>query len=166
MVYKRNLAEVDWMEMGHGERFFHQRKALTPYTESYKPKLGMSFYKLEPGKRAFLFHRHFGNDEILLISKGTGTLRYGEETVPLGEGDYVYLSSEPGIAHQVINSGDAPLEYYCISTMLTPEVVMYPDSNKVATSYITSAENGAGHERKFFVLRYDAVGYWDGEKPE
>lgn len=166
MVYKRNLAEVDWMEMGHGERFFHQRKALTPYTKSYKPKLGMSFYKLEPGKRAFPFHRHFGNDEILLISKGTGTLRYGEETVPLGEGDYVYLSSEPGIAHQVINSGDAPLEYHCISTMLTPEVVMYPDSNKVATSYITSAENGAGHERKFFVLRYDAVGYWDGEKPE
>jgi uncharacterized cupin superfamily protein len=166
MVYKRNLEEVDWMEMGHGERFFHRRKALTPYSEPYKPKLGMSFYRLEPGKRAFPFHRHFANDEVLLITKGTGSLRYGEEMVPLGEGDYVYLPAEAGVAHQVVNTGADALEYFCISTMLMPEVVMYPDSNKVATSYMTSAEDGAGHERKFFVLRYDAVGYWDGEQPE
>jgi hypothetical protein len=30
MVYKRNLNDVEWVEIGHGERFRHRRKTLTP----------------------------------------------------------------------------------------------------------------------------------------
>ena len=166
MVYKRNLAEVDWMEMGHGERFFHQRKTLTPMKESFPPKLGISLYKLQPGKRAFPFHTHFANDEAILVTKGIGTLRYGEEEIALEEGDYVHLPAASGKAHQVINTGESDLEYYCLSSMILPEVVRYPDSNKIASAVYTLGPDGKPSEREFSVLRHETVSYWDGEKPD
>ena len=130
------------------------------------PKLGISLYKLEPGKRAFPFHAHFANDEAILITKGTGTLRYGEEEVPLKEGDYVHLPAASDLAHQMINTGDSDLEYFCLSSMILPEVVTYPDSNKIATATYATGEDGKTHGRKFSVMHYDTVGYWDGEKPD
>jgi hypothetical protein len=50
MIYKRNLNTMEWMEMGHGERFFHQRKSLTPFDQPHMPKLGISLYRLQPGR--------------------------------------------------------------------------------------------------------------------
>jgi uncharacterized cupin superfamily protein len=34
-------------------------------------------------------------------------LRYGEEKIPLVEGDYVHLPAESGKAHQVVNTSAA-----------------------------------------------------------
>jgi uncharacterized cupin superfamily protein len=166
MVYKRNLGEMKWTEMGHGERFFHRRKTLTPMGEPYIPKLGISLYKLETGKRAFPFHTHFANDEAILITKGAGTLRYGAEEMTLKEGDYIHLPASSGIAHQVINTSDADLEYFCLSSMILPEVVTYPDSNKIGAATYAVGEDGKAHSRKFSVKRYETVDYWDGEEPE
>ena len=166
MVYKKNLADLDWVEMGHGARFFHERKTLTPMSEAYRPKLGISLYKLKPGKRAFPFHAHSANDEALLVTSGTGTLRYGEEEIPLAAGDYVHLPASSGTAHQMINTGPDDLEYFCLSSMILPEVVVYPDSNKIATATYATAADGKTHARNFSVMRHETVSYWDGEKPE
>ena len=163
-VYKKNLNAMDWTEMGHGDRFAHKRKSLTPFDQPYMPKLGISLYRLEPGKRAFPFHEHVANDEAILVTKGTGTLRYGDEQVSLGEGDYVHLPAESGKAHQMINTSDAVLEYFCLSSIIVPEVVRYPDSNKIAAYSMT----GSGKERKRAgsILRNDPVDYWHGEARE
>lgn len=166
MVYKRNLAEMDWVEMGNGERFLNHRKTLTPMKEGFVPKLGISLYKLQPGKRAFPFHTHFSNDEAILVTKGTGTLRYGEEEIPMKEGDYVHLPAATGVAHQMINSSGDDLEYYCLSSMILPEVVRYPDSNKLAAAVYTIDGDGKPKEREFSILRHETVSYWDGETPE
>jgi uncharacterized cupin superfamily protein len=163
-IYKRNLNELPWAEMRHGERFFHQRKTLTPFDQPYAPKLGISLYRLQPGKRAFPFHEHFANDEAILITRGSGTLRYGDEEIPLVEGDYVHLPAASGKAHQVVNTSDAELEYYCLSSVSTPEVVRYPDSNKLAAYSFTS--DGTERKRAGAILRNEPVDYWHGEAPE
>lgn len=162
MVYKRNLCAMDWTEMGHGEKFLHHRKTLTPYGESYMPKLGVTLYRLEPGKRAFPFHRHLANDEAILVTKGAGVLRYGAEEHPLQEGDYVHLPAAGDNAHQVINTSNGALEYLCFSSMQQPDVVVYPDSNKVGAF---AFKPGAQDPKNRFVafLRNQPVDYWDGE---
>ncbi len=165
MVYKRNVNEMEWREMGHGERFHNQRKMLTPLDQPYVPKLGVSLFRLRPGKRSFPFHEHMANDEAILVTRGRGTLRYGDEQVPLDEGDYVHLPAASGRAHHVVNTSDADLEYYCFSSLVLPEVVLYPDSNKIGTmAFGTSA--GGERERMVAFLRHEPVDYWEDEKPK
>jgi uncharacterized cupin superfamily protein len=68
-------------------------------------------------------------------------------------------------AHQVINTSDAPLRYLCISTMLEPEIAVYPDSGK--TGYFAGvapgADRGEGDLIGFF-NNASQVRYWDGEE--
>jgi uncharacterized cupin superfamily protein len=45
-------------------------------------------------------------------------------------GDYIALLAS-GPAHQLVNTGSVPLVYLAISTLISPEVVEYPDSGKV-----------------------------------
>ena len=165
MLYKRNVDDMDWAEMGHGRRFHNQRKMLTPMGEGFMPKLGISLYRLAPGKRAFPFHMHMANDEALLIMSGTGSLRYGDDKYPVKEGDYVHLPAGSGKAHQLLNSGAEPLTYYCLSSLLLPEVVHYPDTGKMAT--VAMMQDEAGNPvRTLAVYRPEAADYWDGEAEE
>ncbi len=36
-----------------------------------------------------------------------------------------------GSAHQLTNRGETNLKYICISTMIDPDIKIYPDSGKV-----------------------------------
>ncbi len=163
MVYKRNLSDIDWAQMGHGEQFLHQRKTLTPLDQAEMPKFGLSLYRLEPGKRAFPFHEHTANDEGLLVVRGSGTLRYGDDEIVLQEGDYVHLPAASGKAHQVINTSDDALEYFCYSSMTLPEVVFYPDSNKLGAITPGTAADGRLAARQAAFIRREPLDYWDGE---
>jgi uncharacterized cupin superfamily protein len=44
----------------------------------------------------------------------------------------VNIPAGPAHAHQLTNTGAAPLKYLCVSTQSSAEVVGYPDSKKVA----------------------------------
>ena len=162
MLYKRNIEDMGWTEMGHGRRFHNERKMLTPMGQDFMPKLGVSLYRLAPGKRAFPFHMHMANDEALLIVSGEGTLRYGDEDHAIREGDYVHLPAGSGKAHQLLNSGTQPLTYYCLSSLLLPEVVEYPDTGKMATVAMVQDETGKP-SRMLAVYHPQAAEYWDGE---
>jgi uncharacterized cupin superfamily protein len=164
MVYKKNVNDIDWAEMRHGERFHHRRKTLTPMDQPYVPKLGMSLYRLDPGKRSFPFHQHMANDEAILVTRGSGTLRYGADEIALVEGDYVHLPAASGSAHHMINSSDDTLEYYCLSSTITPEVVLYPDSNKLGAISLLPSADGKERQRMASFLRHERVEYWDGEE--
>ena len=163
MVYKRSIDGLEWTEMGHGRRFHLRRKQLTPMAESYTPKLGVSLFRLEPGKRSFPAHEHLANDEAILVTRGQGTLRYGDEDIPLRAGDYVHLPAASGKAHQMRNTGADALEYYCLSSILQPEVVLYPDSNKIAALGPVTIDDAGERKRVAEWFRRDPVSYWDGE---
>jgi uncharacterized cupin superfamily protein len=67
--------------------------------------------------------------------------------------------------HQIINTSDEALRYLCFSTMLEPDVMLYPDSDKIGL-FAGSAPGGPEEKRtssKF--LRGDAkVDYYEGEE--
>ena len=166
MVYKRNIDDLEWTEMAHGARFHFERKSLTPIKEPYLPKLGLSLFRLKPGKRSFPAHEHLGNDEAILVMRGRGTLRYGAEDIPLGPGDYVHLPAASGKAHQMRNTGTEELEYYCLSSLVLPEIVVYPESNKIAAIGPGAVNEHGQATRIAEWFRREPVNYWEGEDPD
>jgi uncharacterized cupin superfamily protein len=122
-------------------------------------KLGYSFFTVAPGKAAFPFHLHHTNEEMIFIFDGEGTLRLGREEIAISSGMFIAFPPGADHPHQLINTSNRDLRYLCVSTMESPEIAEYPDSNKIG-AYATSAS-----ERGFRALyRKDAnVPYFDGE---
>jgi uncharacterized cupin superfamily protein len=156
------VEDLAWDEQSYGDRFGHRRKQLG--SAAGGERLGCSLYEIPPGRRAWPYHYHLANEEAIYVLEGSGTLRIDGERVEISRGDYVALPVGPAGAHQITNSSDAPLRYLCFSTMVEPDVLVYPDSNKVGL-FAGAAPGGARDRRtlqKF--LRADAeVGYYEGE---
>ena len=157
-----NERELEWTEQSHGETFSFLRKQLGSATGG--EKLGCSLYEVPPGRRAWPRHYHLANEEAIYILRGSGRLRIGDEEVMVSEGDYVSLPVGEETAHQILNTSDELLRYLCFSTMISPEVTLYPDSNKVGVM-AGSAPGGPKEKRTLNkVLRAGAeAGYFDGE---
>lgn len=127
-------------------------------------KLGVAALAVEPGKRAFPFHNHHGNDELFIVLEGEGTFRFGADEHPIKVGDICAAPcGGPETAHQIVNTGTATLRYVAVSTKQDPDVVEYPDSGKFGVMAI-------GEGRTFFTAKLthigrqeNAVNYWDGE---
>ena len=158
-----NQEECEWVESAHGDKFASKRKQLG--APAGGKMLGCSLFRLAPGKTAFPAHTHFGNEEAVYVLAGTGSMRLGDEKVPVSAGDYIAMPAA-GPAHQLINDSEAPLEYLCISTMVHPEAVYYPDSDKVGMM-AGSAPGGDSAKRLLggfgYYRKNSQVDYYDGE---
>src|SRR6476659_9408908 len=97
-------------------------------------KLGASVDVLPPGKRGCPYHLHHAQEEMFIVLEGHGTMRVAGEMLAVKPGDIVFVPPGPDYPHQMINTSDAPLKYLSLSTRDVPEVVEYPDSNKVLTN--------------------------------
>jgi uncharacterized cupin superfamily protein len=158
---KINFNELDWVVSEHGN-FAAQRKSLSNATGA--EKLGASLYQLQPGKKTFPFHCHFNNEEAILIIQGEGTLRLGDKQLAIKQNDYIALPAGEANAHQMINTSEQPLIYLCLSTMNEPDVMAYPDSNKIGLMS-GSAPGGKKNANSFkaFYRKDSSVDYFDGE---
>lgn len=117
--------------------------------------LGYSYDVVPPGKRACPFHSHRGEEEMFFVVRGTGTLRYGDETRTLRAGDVVCCpTGGPETAHQIVNDSDEELAYLSVSTMMPAEVCEYPDSNKIGAY---------GGELRHMTRAGEGVDYWVDE---
>ena len=117
--------------------------------------LGYSYDVVPPGKRACPFHSHRGEEEMFFILRGTGTLRYGDETRKIRAGDVICCpTGGPETAHQIVNDSDAELAYLSISTMMPAEICEYPDSGKVG---------GFAEGFRHMTRREQQLDYWMGE---
>ncbi|QZY00657.1 cupin domain-containing protein [Halobaculum rubrum] len=157
-----NADGLDWEETDRGESVGSRRKKLAAAAGG--EDLGCSLYELPAGKRAWPYHHHAGNAEPLYVLAGEGTLRHADGTSPLRAGDYVTLPAGEDGAHRVVNDSAGALRYLMVSTMRDPEVLVYPDSDKVgAMAGAAPGENGERDVDAYF-RRGDAVDYWDGEE--
>ncbi len=155
--------ELSWTESGHGAHFHFRRKQLGAAAGGQR--IGCSLFELAPGMSAFPAHYHTANEEAIYVLEGAGTLRIGSRRIPVASGDYVALLPVAEAAHRLTNTSERVLRYLCISTMVEPEVTIYPDSNKVGI--VTGAAPGGPKEKRTLAksLRADAeVDYWDGEE--
>jgi uncharacterized cupin superfamily protein len=126
--------------------------------------LGYNITAVPAGKRAFPLHNHHANEEMFFILEGTGELRVGGERYSLRAGDFI--ASPPGgpdTAHQIINTGEGELRYLAVSTLITPEVVEYPDSDKVAMISRQPQADGSLRVVRQIGRPAGSLDYWDGE---
>ena len=151
-----NQDDVAPLERTHGEKFALKARSLGMAAGSQK--LGCTLYQVPPGKAAFPPHVHHANEEAIYILAGAGTMRLANERYTVGPGDYIALQAS-GPTHQLINAGTVPLGYLVFSTAISPEVVEYPDSGKVA---LMVGEWKAPILRGIF-KKDQQVGYYDGE---
>lgn len=126
--------------------------------------LGAMFVTVEPGRRAFPFHNHLGNDEMFVILEGEGSFRFGAEEFPVRPGDVCAAPrGGPDTAHQIVNTGSKPLKYIGISTSNDPDIAEYPDSGKFAALGIAPGPSFFEAHIKHVGKREDAHDYWEGE---
>lgn len=163
IVNSNNVEWVSWSEGGpEGNSFEGKCKRLGHAAQGRQ--LGCSLIQVPPGKKAWPAHYHLANEEAIWIIRGKGHMRMGDQEYPVGPGSYIAMPAEQGLAHQLRNTGEDVLEYLCMSTMLEPEVVGYPDSDKVGV--ITGSAPGGPQERRTITAFFpqDAnVNYWKDE---
>jgi uncharacterized cupin superfamily protein len=126
--------------------------------------LGYNITAVPPGMRAFPLHNHHVNEEMFFILSGSGELRVGEERQTLRAGDVI--ASPPGgpeSAHQIINTGKEELRYLAVSTLLTPEIVEYPDSGKFAVMLREKQPDGSLRVLRHIDREGTGLDYWEGE---
>jgi uncharacterized cupin superfamily protein len=118
--------------------------------------IGVSWFELQPGQKAFPHHFHLANEEAVFILEGEGVVRLGDEEHRVRAGDYLAFPPGPP-AHQISNRSEAPLRFLALSTMLEPEIAVYPDSKKLG---VLSRRHGIVSVHR----QGDAVDYYEGEK--
>lgn len=153
--------DVEWRTVEAGDAQF-RRKQLGAADGG--DDLGASLYELPPGGASFPYHYHTGNEEALYVLSGTGTIRLDGEDVAVEAGDFAALPASEDGAHRLHNDGEGTLRYLLVSTMNDPDVMVYPDSEKVGVM----AGRPPGGDDEGTALnadfrREDAVGYWDRE---
>lgn len=155
-------SELAWQASGDGEHFRARRKRLG--REAGGQQLGCSMVALDPGDTAWPAHAHLGNEEAIYVLEGRGRLRLGDRFIAIAAGDYIALLAGPE-AHQITNTGDEELCYLAISTMREPDVILYPDSDKVGV-LAGAAPGGDASARTvdgFWPLQAQ-VDYYSGER--
>lgn len=126
--------------------------------------LGCMCITVQPGKRAFPFHNHLGNDEMFVILAGSGKYRFGEKEYAVSQWDVCGAPrGGPNTAHQLINDSDVELIYLAISTNNDPDVMEYPDSRKFAALAISPGADFGHAHLKFIGRVEESLDYFDGE---
>ena len=154
----KNIQSVETTEIGDGKNFEASLGRFGPLFEM--KGMGCSVVELKPGKKAWPYHLHYGQEELFFIITGSGSIRYDNELYPIKSGDVIYTPVGEGTAHQIINSSDGTLQYLALSTRENPELCYYPDSGKYG-SYSVNADNS----RKAFIAHESSeLDYYSGEE--
>jgi uncharacterized cupin superfamily protein len=109
--------------------------------------LGATVYELGPGNFV-VYHFHHGAEEMLIVLRGTPTLRTPDGERELGKGDVVHFPVGPNGAHARRNDTDAPARYVMVSNRTSPEVAEYPDLGQITAQARTGSQTG---ERLWFI---------------
>lgn len=150
-----NLADLPLEAYGKGGHFAAMLGKVG--AELGTRQIGCTLVVLEPGKRAWPYHLHYGQEELFVILEGEGTLRYDDHEYPVRAGDVVLTPPGPDTAHQIVNTSAKELRYLALSGMQLPDVCYYPDSGKYGAYF------GGGKEYRFVARRSSAVDYWEDE---
>ena len=128
-------------------------------------KLGYSVTAVPPGKCAYPFHAHRFNEEMFFVLQGDGEIRIGSETHAIREGDIIACPPGGGeTAHQIRNTSPQELRFLAVSTLLSPEINVYPDSDKFGVYADLPSEDGGVEYFSFQGREKMNLDYWDGEE--
>jgi uncharacterized cupin superfamily protein len=124
-------------------------------------QLGMTVYELAPGKRNVPYHAHFGIEEVLVVLKGTPTLRASDGERELAEGEVVAFPPGRAGAHQLINRTQEPVRFLMLSSKALADVVEYPDSGKIGAR---GGDFGGPDAVRYVLPMEPQLDYFEGEE--
>ena len=91
-------------------------------------RVGVSLARVPPGKEAFVYHRHCGEEEWVYILEGEGQSDIDDVTEPVGAGDFIAYPE--GCAHSLSNTGDRDLVYLMGGEVLRTDIAECPRHQK------------------------------------
>jgi uncharacterized cupin superfamily protein len=103
--------------------------------------LGATVYELGPGNFA-VYHFHHGAEELLIVLRGSPTVRTPDGDRVLEEGEVVHFPRGPAGAHGIRNDTDEPVRYVMVSDHPSPEVAEYPDLGQITAQARTGSQTG------------------------
>ena len=104
--------------------------------------LSAAVWELDPGCTQAPYHFHHGGEELLIVLRGTPTLRSPEGERELKEGEVVHFPRGPRGRAPLSNRAGEVARYVIASALPTPEIVEYPDSGKIASMARTETTAG------------------------
>lgn len=123
-------------------------------------QLGVTVYELDPGKKNLPYHAHFGIEEVIVVIKGTPTLRSPEGERELAEGEVVACPPGREGAHQLINRGEAVARFLVLSSKALADVIEYPDSDRISAQ---GGEWGSPEAIAYMLSTEPQLEYFEGE---
>ena len=153
--------EVEWQANEWGP-FRSERRRLAWVAGARR--LGFGLWRLAPGERLAPYHFHHVNEEAFLVLEGRAVLRTPEGEREVAAGDVVGCPAGPAGAHAFRGAGEGPCVLLALSTMESPEVMEYPDSDKLYVMVVSPPGGDAALRSLDAVFRRsDAVEYLEGE---
>jgi uncharacterized cupin superfamily protein len=123
-------------------------------------RVGVTVYELDPGRKNLPYHAHFGIEELIVVLKGTPTLRSPEGERTLEEGEVVACPPGRAGAHQLINRGDSVARFLMISSRASADLIEYPDSGKISAQ---GGEWGTADAVAYMLSTENELEYFEGE---
>jgi uncharacterized cupin superfamily protein len=152
-----NVFNPELGESSDREGFRHRGDTLGPQVGA--ERLGASLYAVPPGERSVPYHWHTANEEMLIVLRGTVSLRTPEGWREVPEGAVVSFPVGERGAHQMRNDTVEEVHFLMVSELRSPEVIVYPDSDKVGARDWTATDGLRLNWRAS-----DSVDYWEGEE--
>lgn len=154
-----NIHHPDFDELRKQPGFVCHRARVSRQTGS--DRLGLSLWELPPSQAAYPYHYHLGEEELVIVLSGQPLLRTPAGTRRLPEGEIVSFPRGEQGAHQLFNDTPDTIRFLAFSTSGEPDIVIYPDSHKIA-----AAERRRGTQGLHAVFRMDStVDYYTDEVP-
>lgn len=147
-------------EDGERPEGFRSRRARIGY-ELGTELIGASLWEVPPGEAAYPYHFHYSDEELVIVLSGRPSLRTPEGIKELEKGEAIRFPLGEEGAHQIVNGGEETATFLAISSHGRPDVVVYPDSDKIGVGERLPKGGGL---RAFF-RRSDSVDYFAGEGP-
>ena len=156
------MANIYSPEFEEGERpeGFRSQRARIGY-ELGSELIGASLWKVPPGEAAYPYHFHYSDEELVIVLSGQPSLRTPDGIRELKEGEALRFPLGEEGAHQILNRTEETVIFLAISSHGRPDVVVYPDSDKIGVGERLPRGGGL---RAFFP-RDSGVDYWEGERP-
>jgi uncharacterized cupin superfamily protein len=147
-----NMNDLEWKEEHYSEHYAGWSKRLSsPAMDRDHGHIGVRLDRLRPKTLSCPFHYHVHEDEFCLVLKGEATLRYGDRTIVVKEGDAISFPRGERIAHQFYNHTDETVDILMVGENLPHEVCYYPDSDKWLSRSIGK------------VGKFEGTDYWTDE---
>ena len=119
-------------------------------------RTGTSIYEIPPGQAICPYHYEYGEEEWLLVLQGHPTLRHPGGSERLDPMDCVCFPAGPEGAHGVRNDTEETVRVLMYSTVTSPAVTVYPDSDKLGV-WVDNPDD------ELLLPRASAVPYYHGE---